>query len=471
MPATSWRISDFSQGAQRGAAGYFDKLIAGKDFNPNTYVKNAYDDITRWATKSSKLRSQIIAAAEDGLQTILTQAVDHYQQHHLVYNAAVELNQFVYTHGILHDLEARLQAYKREHDLMLISDAPMFLRDIIGQDDTPFVYEKIGTTFQHFLIDEFQDTSGLQWANFKPLVENSLNSGHRNLVVGDVKQSIYRWRGGDWQLLLEKIQQDVPGYHTEVRNLDKNYRSRQHIVNFNNVLFAQLSQLLYQTIEEKLNKVEDEGMRQLLMQRAQITRAAYQQVHQSLPADYQETWHGHVRLQLLEPKQLIDGVEVSWKEHVKGQLPGMIETLQDQGYRLQDIAFLVRNKREGQEIANTLMEYKQQEKARAPYRYEVISPESLFLNASLTVGLLIDVLRFLDDAADQIAQRGVMYKYQRLRQLPIDSETLHAIFAADSEERATGPVLPSTTRRLSVVRRLPEQASPLRTGREPYTAI
>ena len=305
----------------------------------------------------------------------------------------------------------------------------------------PFIYEKIGTTYQHFLIDEFQDTSGLQWTNFRPLVENSLNAGHRNLVVGDVKQSIYRWRGGDWQLLLEKIQQDVADYQTEVRDLNRNYRSRRHIVEFNNALFAQLSELLHQTIVEQLSeeKVPDKGMRHFLLQRAEIVRRAYTRAEQQLPADYQSNWHGHVRIQLLEKEQLAgEEDDIHWKDYVKEQLPGMVETLQDQGYGLQDIAFLVRNKREGREVAQTFMDYQHQGQAREGYRYEVISPESLFLNASLAVSLLVDVLRFLDNPTDRIARGSVVHKYRRTQQLPQDSPSLHHIFAAAGVDRRKG---------------------------------
>ena len=427
-------VKDFAYG-DKGVAAYFSKLVDTTNYEPGQRVTEAAEDMQRWTTKASKKKEQILAAVEGGLLRILAETIAYHQQHGPVYYATIELSRFVYTHGILHHLEAQLQTYKRAHDLMLISDAPLFLKDIIGRDDTPFIYEKIGTTFQNFLIDEFQDTSGLQWANFRPLVANSLSAGQRNLVVGDVKQSIYRWRGGDWQLLLEKIQQDVADYQTEVRDLDRNYRSRRHIVDFNNALFAQLSELLYQTMEDRLGEVADEPLRQGLLQRAEVIRAAYAHVGQDLPATYRGDWHGHVRIQLLEQEQLAgEDDDIHWKDHVKEQLPAMVERLQDQGYALQDIAFLVRNKREGQEVAATFMEYKNQDRAQEGYRYEVISPESLFLNASLTVGLLVDVLRFLDNSDDRIAQGSIIHKYRRLQNLPQESLDWHRLFAAAGDK-------------------------------------
>ena len=430
-------VDDFSYG-KNGVAGYFLKLIDTSGYEPGARVLAAVGDASKWSSKSSKKKEQIIVAVESGLLKTLDEAVAHYKEHSPVYHSTVELSRFVYTYGILNHLEEQLQSYKRDHDLMLISDAPLFLKDIIGQDDTPFIYEKIGTTYQHFLIDEFQDTSGLQWANFRPLVENSLNAGNRNLVVGDVKQSIYRWRGGDWQLLLEKIQRDVAEYQTEVRDLDRNYRSRRHIIDFNNALFARLSSLLHQSLAEQIGeaKISDESMRQFLLSRAEIIRAAYTQVGQALPPTYQGDWHGHVRIQLLEKEQLTGEEEdTHWKDYVKEQLPTMVEALQDQGYALQDIAFLVRNKREGQEVAQTFMDYKHRGQAREGYRYEVISPESLFLNASLTVSLLVDVLRFLDNPTDRIARGSIVHKYRRLQRLPQDSAMLHHLFATAGRDR------------------------------------
>ncbi len=144
-----------------------------------------------------------------------------------------------------------------------------------------------------------------------------------------------------------------------------------------------------------------------------------------------------MRIQLLEQDQLAgeeDDDDTHWKDHVKEQLPAMVERLQDQGYALQDIAFLVRNKREGQEIAATFMDYKNQNRARVGYRYEVISPESLFLNASLTVGLLVDVLRFLDNPDDRIAQGSIVHKYRRLQNLPQESAAWHRLFAAAGDK-------------------------------------
>src|SRR5690606_4681497 len=128
--------------------------------------------------------------------------------------------------------------------------------------------EKIGNTFNHFLIDEFQDTSGFQWENFKPLVINSLAEGNMSLVVGDVKQSIYRWRGGDWQLLLEKIVQDVGAEQTQELNLNQNWRSRKNIIDFNNGLFAGSPSILETLSQSDLKDIDDPQLQDFLKNEA-----------------------------------------------------------------------------------------------------------------------------------------------------------------------------------------------------------
>ena len=315
-------VEDFAYG-RSGVAGYFVKLTEKTDYTLTKRVLDALDDTTKWYSKSSKQKEIIGEAVAGSLHQILSEAVDFYESRATAYYSAITLSKFIYTYGILHELESRLDTYKKEHDLMLISDAPAFLRGIIGQDDTPFIYEKIGTTFQNFLIDEFQDTSGLQWSNFRPLVEDSLGAGHRNLVVGDIKQSIYRWRGGDWQLLLERIQQDIDPQQTEVKNLGHNYRSRRHVIDFNNALFTVLPRLVLDEMSARVADVPDEALQQRLLARAAIIPRAYQDARQQLPDAYeqQHDWHGYVRLQMLDKEALAAEEDTSWKEAVKAQLP------------------------------------------------------------------------------------------------------------------------------------------------------
>ena len=158
------------------------------------------------------------------------------------YYTAKVILKHLYTLGLITDLSQRLQEYKREEELILISDLPDFLSQIIDDTGSPFIYEKVGSRYSHFLIDEFQDTSDFQWNNFKPLLEESLSQGNENVIVGDAKQSIYGWRGGDPSLLMSGVQKDLPAEVDQTAGI--NWRSSKNVVEFNNTLFSSLPKIM-----------------------------------------------------------------------------------------------------------------------------------------------------------------------------------------------------------------------------------
>ncbi len=436
MEAHGLTIMDFSYN-HVGIMGYFVKLANKEISKPGTRVLKALETDEAWYTKKSPV-DIILQAVESGLGAAAEEAVAFCNREYETYLSAQQSLRFIYTFGILADISQKLDQYKQENDFMLISDAPLFLKEIIGKDETPFIYEKIGTTFNHFLIDEFQDTSGFQWDNFRPLVENSLDAGYQNLVVGDIKQSIYRWRGGDWRLLLEQIQQDISPLQTQVKNLDKNYRSKRHIIDFNNSLFATLPKLFEQELRTKVAESDNEAVIEQLYARTNLISEAYIDAHQHLPDSKKNEadWLGYVRIELLSEEETSgqeygDEESTDVKSLTLKRIPRLVEDLQDKGYRPEDIAFLVRRKEEGKAIANELMLYKGEGKAKAGYSYEIVSSESLFLESSLCVTFLIDLLTFLNNPGNNIARAGVLYKYQRIKSGDtLEREALNDLFNA-----------------------------------------
>lgn len=144
----------------------------------------------------------------------------------------------LYGLGIAGELKKEFTLLQQDKNVICLEDSTKILRDIIDGSDAPFIYEKMGVRFEHFLLDEFQDTSDVQWNNFLPLVRNSVSEGFSNLVVGDVKQSIYRWRGSDWHLLSDRIQAEFGIPDKEVEDLKGNWRTLSEIVYFNNGFFS-----------------------------------------------------------------------------------------------------------------------------------------------------------------------------------------------------------------------------------------
>ncbi|WP_017731541.1 UvrD-helicase domain-containing protein [Nafulsella turpanensis] len=427
-------VGDFSSGTS-GVAGYFLNILPDKGkYEPGTRARNALHEVEKWYTKTSKKKEVIEAAVLGGLNEKLGQALDLFDTEYTKYNTAKQVLRFVYTFGILASLTDKLRQYREEHDLMLISDASVFLRDIIGENEAPFIYEKTGSAYQHFLIDEFQDTSGFQWDNFKPLVANSVATGHYNLVVGDTKQSIYRWRGGDWQLLLSQVERDIGLEQTKNVELSHNWRSCREIIAFNNQTFYHAAEMVKELYIEQVADIGDEAEEQVLLFDAGQIAEAYKDVFQHFPAvKGPDARCGHVDIRFLDKSGAVEEtdeeeeLEGGWKAHARQHMLRTVEKLQDKGYRLKDMALLVRTKGEGKELADALMEAEENKSSDCPYHYRVVSNESLFLDSAASVCLLLNILRYMNNPQDVVARAAMIHDYQRYIRKN-EAQDLHQLF-------------------------------------------
>ena len=166
---------------------------------PNSYVREIENDPPRWSTGT--VSPQLTDAINKGLDEIFGEAIHYYDRNIIDYNSAESVLSNIYALGILSDVLYNVHQITTSENSFLLSDAGEVLNLITREDQSPFIYEKVGNRYENFMIDEFQDTSIIQWNNFRPLIENSMAEGFDNLVVGDVKQSIYRWRNSDWKIL------------------------------------------------------------------------------------------------------------------------------------------------------------------------------------------------------------------------------------------------------------------------------
>ena len=319
-----------------------------KTSNPEDYILKtraieALGLSEKWFTKTSKIKDQLLPLIENKLNPLLRSAQELVELKYREYLSAFETLRRLYIFGIVNDLVKKFSEYRNEHNVILLADTPRLLSEFIGSDDTPFIYEKAGNKFRHILIDEFQDTSFLQWKNLLPLIVNSLGSGNMTLVVGDAKQSIYRWRGGDVNLLVKNIHHELrqfgPIFQEEV--LTTNFRSRKDIVEFNNSLFHLIQQVAEQGIELNghplLGMAYGTGLNQLVSEK--------------------NNSNGFVGIHFLETNSEEDKVvETLWQEESMKQTLEKIRELLSRGYAYRDIAILVRRNVEGNEIANYLFE-------------------------------------------------------------------------------------------------------------------
>ncbi|GAA0878252.1 UvrD-helicase domain-containing protein [Algoriphagus jejuensis] len=374
-------------------------------------------DFANWYKKGDRNGSTIESAAQAGLAAILFSWPEKATQ----WNTLVALQKNLNAFGVFRDLILELRELKDEEGILLISDVNDFLKEITKDNDAPFVYEKIGNQYRNFLIDEFQDTSDFQWSSFKPLLENSLASGNTNLLVGDVKQSIYRWRGGRLELLLAEVQRQIHPDFIEEKALATNFRSLPGIIQFNNSIFESLPELMQSGMNDSCQVDADN----LLVE-------AFRGVSQAIPSSKLGLeFQGKIRLEFTQKANSRSTSESEEEEEdshtqVLNSLPQLVMDLQDRGYQLRDIAFLVRKNAHGVEIADKLMEYGR-ENPGSEYRFDVLSEESLFLDKSAAVKCLVAMLTFLSNPADKVSLKTVWFYYALLHDIPFS----HALFHKD----------------------------------------
>ena len=290
------------------------------------------------------------------------------------YRLCVDIHRNIYMLGLLGEVKRYMDKYRSENEMILLGDTNDLLRKIINNDETPFVYERVGVWLSHFLIDEFQDTSRSQWENMRPLLFNSCAEGCDNLIIGDEKQCIYRFRNADSSLL----RTEVANHFTVTQNdggSSYNWRSMPEVVHFNNDFFTYLSSSL---------KVDEE----------------YSNVKQELPPKKEYKNRGYVEINYIDEKAekdvaLADGGDGKYRTSVLKRLPDLITDIVSRGYKYKDIAVLVFSNYEGVEVVQHILDYNAT-RTEGQSAINVVSSESLLLRNSASVRLIISYLRYLD---------------------------------------------------------------------------
>ncbi len=382
------------KGKSRSWATAFGKWSQGNLLPPKDTFKDTVDDLDLWFTSSDRPACAEELYAE--LRPVAQELIDSFGEPWICYNTAVQSSKYIYALGILADIGRRIEEYEREHNTLLLSDTAGILNAVISESDAPFIYEKLGTRINHFMIDEFQDTSNLQWRNFEPLIRESLSRDLTNLIVGDVKQSIYRWRNSDWSLLNERVKQQYNSSQYSESTMKTNYRSCAQVVEFNNRVFGVASEILHNRFKDE---VEASAFKEFDVKIEEV----YAHIGQHVCASKQEL-PGRVSVAMWYPSR--DGFE---SDALK-RIPDLLRELQDRGYKPGDIAFLVRTAKEGVAIVDLLLELKKNN-TDSRYSYDVISNESLLIKNSPTINLLIGVLRYIQDSTLELNGLLVLYEY------------------------------------------------------------
>jgi ATP-dependent helicase/nuclease subunit A len=395
--------------------------IADGDFPKIKSLEKILNDANEWFKPGNS------DALYYQLNPLLNTLCSIYQNGLQEYTLAKAVNENLYYLRLMQEMANLLKTYRQESGTLLISDAQNLLQGITGTDDTnpSFIWEKMGSRFQHFLFDEFQDTSASQWTNFKPLLTNAMAEATGeftdHLIVGDVKQSIYRWRNGDWDILHRRAKADIGEAYIIDDNLEANYRSTENIIRFNNLLFEYAPKALQQQLNDVLDAEAGEQVRQWWQQQGHdgIIPKVYAQAKQ---ATHGKTLKGGcVSFKVLKTDAEGNDLNAgSFREHaLQAKITEIRRLVAEKNYAYGDICVLVRSNKEAVQAVEALM----------AEGIPVISGEALMIAGNTAVKLLINTIRTLAG----LPQNTAIYKgacislYAKLNCKVFQSEQLFAL--------------------------------------------
>lgn len=397
---------DFTQGV-RGIYGYFQKRAAGEDCwkEANTYVLRAVEDGQWYSAKTPKLIQNTIDGISEELiryQRLIQEVVDVEGPKKILLGL---IDKHLYNLSLLGEIQKEFDVLLRRNNQVHISEFNRKVLEIVAKEPVPFIFERLGDKYKHILVDEFQDTSKLQFANLLPLIDNALGFGYFNLIVGDAKQSIYRFRGGDMDLILHLSKDQVGeiahllgdnifteerlygvGSYLQVAHLQTNRRSFREVTEFNNSFFSSVATTLS---NEMVSAVFDENFKQKV-------------------TDDVKT-NGHVQIEFLTQEK--EGNVESSEEEETGSIMvvrtlELVDELLGKGYQWRDIAILCRKKKEAVAIASALKERGN----------PLISDDSLLLTYAQTVSLLVSFMQALQTPDNALVRYQAAHLFHRVVQ-------------------------------------------------------
>ena len=368
----------------KGVSSYFSKLQMGKldDSLRNATVEKHLASPENWSPKSSPRRNAITELAAAELIPLLQTAEEFRNKNNMLVNSCQLSLRYINNVRLLANIDEEVRRLNYENNRFLLSDTNVLLHNLVHDGDSSFVFEKIGTTIRNVMIDEFQDTSRMQWDNFRLLLLEGLSQGENSLIVGDVKQSIYRWRNGDWGIL-NGLKDHIESFPINVKILTTNRRSAGNIIEFNNKVFTAACH----TLNDIYKSEQGEECKDL--------KEAYVDVCQEKDKDPDE---GYVKVTFLTEKE-----EMAYVEDTLQQLANETQLLVTAGIQLKDIAILVRKNKTIPLVADYFDK-------NTPYK--IVSDEAFQLNASLAICMIMDGLRYLSNPENRIAKAQLAAAYQ-----------------------------------------------------------
>ena len=374
----------------------FEKTLRAKQtYKPSAKVAGLFESVDYGGAslcKDKSLMGEADRIAPRMLQ-IFNEIVKEQGDPMTDYNTRSVLLRELYSMALLGELDRQLHDYAKENEVVHLSDFNRLINKIVMEEPAPFIYERLGNRYRYFLIDEFQDTSVLQWHNLVPLLDNGIGQGYESLVVGDGKQAIYRFRQGDVRqfVALPKVE-GLPLHgaalsqpaNYQMRHLDVNYRTADAVVDFNNDFFSWLIRNHYD---------DNELARRIYLGPEGDCKEGDEELRQKHNEKKSQRPVGHVGV------RFVDGED---SEAVCREVLAIVDRLVgERGYQVRDIMILGRSKAALATVGSYLL---------AHSRYEQSSEESFYLRSSQVVLTMIAALRCLYDGADRVAAAELLQR-------------------------------------------------------------
>lgn len=364
------------------ANNYFTKFLDALNNSDNPFlIKDLDKKVEKKIADQSFVNKKSAKVNDIAICDCLTKILDN----NTVYASYKKILDLTYQLGLLGDINASMQDFTNENNTILLSGTNDIVKRIIDGCETPFIYERIGMYLHNFLLDEFQDTSRMQWENLLPLVRNGLANGHDSLIIGDVKQSIYRFRNSDPQLLHSQLKVDFSNdsiKYNEGRSI--NWRSARNIVHWNNAFFQFLSMALnmdefYADVEQEVSPKNEKLPGHVVVARREIP-------------DKKKDTDGSNDCEIKNDDNSNDN-DLNFKEWAIEKMIVDLQSLLARGFKQKDIAVLSNTNREGQLAISRIMKWNIENPDK---QMKVVSEESLLVISSPAVRIVVNILKMLD---------------------------------------------------------------------------
>lgn len=368
------------------------------EYSPSATMQSYREGTDKLIVARAKEDPAKLEAASE-LAALLTDALDAWANHLYHAISAKEACKNLNPLRLLRAIDREVSLITQDTNHFMLAKTPILLSELVRQSDAPFVMEKMGVRYNNVMIDEFQDTSNMQWQNFRVLLLEGQAQGGRDLIVGDVKQSIYRWRNGDWRIL-QNMKQEMRTVEVEEQTLACNFRSEQRIIDFNNRFFTHAARIVDEVSGDNLL--------------------------QTIYSDVSQQWrqgigtHGCVRIAIenakpdskgkgknnAEEAPIEEGEQRKWNDIMLDDLCEQVKVLNEVHHvPFRDMAILMRYRNKVDAIIARFAE-------RLPH-VRLISDEAFLLSGSTAVNMIVEAMRYLDSTNDDpVALRYLQLHYQ-----------------------------------------------------------